>query len=548
MSFRISYGLNTVNLENLAGAIYSNSPSGVSIGSGGGTGPTGADGSATNTGATGYTGPTGADGSAANTGATGFTGYTGVSGPTGIQGSTGYTGHTGPSITGPTGTPGFVGPRLLAAQGGSGAAASRLFSINENNGTSTDLGAITVSGLPIRIGGLAVHPNYGTLYGTTTDMSPNYPQCLVLINKSTLNATVVGSFSGSVGSAIEDITFNISAILYGNDTSANLWRIDPTTASVTLVGNNATSSSTGNGLSFMPLSTSADQTLFTSTESPVTQIYAINPADNTVLSPIVATGTAITTYINSLTTDSSQTKLLGSLGGSSNGLVSIDFLTSPYANVTFIGSLPDEIDAIALDNFTLIGPAGVNGSSTNTGATGAMGPTGLAGSATNTGATGYTGYTGIQGPTGPTGGVQDVSFAAKSTQTILIGTTGTINWNIAGSSYYDTTAQFTGAGTGSWIVPVTGKYQFQANLLMSQSSTVTVPNTVFSVIFAGSDGAISTTTYYASDTINSTKSITIVMNTLITSGNTVRVLLTAPAETGIDLLESRFSGYLIKST
>ena len=77
----------------------------------GDTGPTGQDGTASNTGSTGDIGPTGPrgpEGFATNTGATGNTGPTGTLGFTGNTGPTGIQGFTG--NTGPTGTQGNTGP------------------------------------------------------------------------------------------------------------------------------------------------------------------------------------------------------------------------------------------------------------------------------------------------------------------------------------------------------------------------------------------------------------------------------------------------------
>ena len=91
------------------------------------------------------------------------------------------------------------------AQGG-----GQLHSVQLPGGAVTPIGPIRLSGQPIAVTGLAVRPIVGTLYGITSDASPNHPNSLVTIDPSTANATLVGP----MGMAGSDISFDKHGTLF----------------------------------------------------------------------------------------------------------------------------------------------------------------------------------------------------------------------------------------------------------------------------------------------------------------------------------------------
>ena len=102
----------------------------------------------------------------------------------------------------------FVG--VVPSSIGGRPAGGVLYRIDLPSGKPERIGPIAVGGAPIAVTGLADQPNSGTIYGITTDDSPNHPRSLVTIDPRNASATVVGplGFSGS------DIAFDKGGKLF----------------------------------------------------------------------------------------------------------------------------------------------------------------------------------------------------------------------------------------------------------------------------------------------------------------------------------------------
>ena len=97
-----------------------------------------------------------------------------------------------------------------SAFGAAPAAGGHLYRVDLPGGKPKPVGALRVSGMPITVTGLADQPIVGTLYGITSEDSPNHPRSLVVIDPKDASATVVGK----LGLAGSDISFDKHGTLY----------------------------------------------------------------------------------------------------------------------------------------------------------------------------------------------------------------------------------------------------------------------------------------------------------------------------------------------
>src|SRR5258706_673153 len=114
------------------------------------------------------------------------------------------------------------------------AIAGNLYTINLASGTATLVGAIRLpGGKPIGVTGLAASPKDGTLYGITSEQSPNNPHSLVTIDPATGAATLVGD----LGVAGSDIGYSEKGTLYiWLPATTQLGTVNTSTAAVTPIG------------------------------------------------------------------------------------------------------------------------------------------------------------------------------------------------------------------------------------------------------------------------------------------------------------------------
>ena len=114
---------------------------------------------------------------------------------------------------------------------------SNLYLIDTATGATTTLGPVGFA-----VTGLAVDPNTGILYGSTSTQSPNSPCSIITIDKTTGAGTLlgpVGLSSEAIDEEIADLTFDASGTLYGwtEMYMDQLVTIDTATGAGTPVGN-----------------------------------------------------------------------------------------------------------------------------------------------------------------------------------------------------------------------------------------------------------------------------------------------------------------------
>lgn len=129
----------------------------------------------------------------------------------------------------------------LYAAKGSGSA-SDLYTMNSTTGVGTSVGPTGYS-----ITGLAFHPATSALYGVTGGSDPTNPKSLLLIDKTTGAATLIGAL-GSTG-PIPDICFTSDGTLWGVDSTgtSHLYTINLSTGAATSIGSLGRSTF-GNGI------------------------------------------------------------------------------------------------------------------------------------------------------------------------------------------------------------------------------------------------------------------------------------------------------------
>ena len=99
-------------------------------------------------------------------------------------------------------------------------------------GATTSIGPIGFA-----VTGLAVDPISGTLYGSTSSLSPISPHSIITINTTTGAGTLVGSV-GLDDEEVADLTFDAAGNLFGwtEMYTDDLVRIDTATGTATPVG------------------------------------------------------------------------------------------------------------------------------------------------------------------------------------------------------------------------------------------------------------------------------------------------------------------------
>jgi streptogramin lyase len=217
--------------------------------------------------------------------------------------------------------------------------AGNLYSINLANGTATLVGAIRLpGGKPIGVTGMAAHPNTGTLFGITSEQSPNHPRALVTIDVTTGAATLVGDL-GVTGS---DIAFDSKGTLYvWLPATTQLGIVDQSTGAVTPLGRPGPAGSPA-GIAVDP-----QGMVFVTAKGAGGSLDNVDLASGALQIGPPLTGAPFSTQINSMCFSPSGLLLaVNSNGGSpaSTRLVTINTATGAVAT---IGALPDDTDALA---------------------------------------------------------------------------------------------------------------------------------------------------------------------------------------------------------
>jgi DNA-binding beta-propeller fold protein YncE len=245
---------------------------------------------------------------------------------------------------------GAVPHTLYAASVRSGLApdapiAGNLYVINLANGTATLVGAIRLPGSkPIGVTGMAVHPSTGILYGITSELSPNHPRSLVVIDPDSGAATLVGDL-GMIGS---DIAFDANGTLYlWLPATSQLGTVNVENAAVTPLGKPGPAGS--------PAGIAID---------PVGMVYVTSKGANGTLDNVdlatgslqvgpPLTGAPFATQINSMSFSPSGLLLAVNSNGGSPATTRLVTINTATGAVATIGTLPDDTDALA---FTGTGP------------------------------------------------------------------------------------------------------------------------------------------------------------------------------------------------
>ena len=222
--------------------------------------------------------------------------------------------------------------------------AGNLYTINLANGTATLVGAIRLPGAkPIGVTGMAAHPSEGTIYGITSEQSPNSPRSLVTIDPATGAATLVGEL-GAVGS---DIAFDAKGTLYmWLPGTSQLGIVNTSTAFVTPLGKPSAAGSPA-GIAIDP-----QGMVYVTAKGAGGTLDNVDLATGALQVGPPLTGAPFSTQINSMSFSPSGLLLaVNSNGGSpaSTRLVTINTATGAVAT---IGNLPDDTDALA---FTGVG-------------------------------------------------------------------------------------------------------------------------------------------------------------------------------------------------
>lgn len=216
-----------------------------------------------------------------------------------------------------------------------------LYVVNPASGHSRQIGAIRIGGtVPVAVDGLAVHPKTGVLYGITTGSS--HEPSLITINPRSAEARLVGALGGR-GS---DIHFGTDGMLYiWLQDSARLGVVNIETGKVTPIGKAGAAASGGLAINSQGLALVAARMSkgIVDTMDPKTGavVGGLQLIDSSVLNAVMALEMSSAGAIFAVNTVKG-TK-------SKRELVSID---TESGAVTKVGSLPDEVDALAfsLDN------------------------------------------------------------------------------------------------------------------------------------------------------------------------------------------------------
>jgi hypothetical protein len=225
------------------------------------------------------------------------------------------------------------------------AIAGNLYTINLANGTATLVGAIRLGGgKPIGVTGMAVHPSDGTIFGITSEQSPNSPRSLVTINPASGAATLVGEL-GVVGS---DIAFDTKGTLYmWLPGTSQLGIVNTSSASVTPLGKPAPAGSPA-GIAIDP-----QDMVFVTAKGAGGTLDNVDLATGALQVGPLLTGAPFSTQINSMSFSPSGLLLAVNSNGGSPAATRLVTINTATGAVAMIGALPDDTDALA---FTGSGP------------------------------------------------------------------------------------------------------------------------------------------------------------------------------------------------
>lgn len=223
--------------------------------------------------------------------------------------------------------------------------AGNLYTINLANGTATLVGAIRLpGGKPIGVTGMAAHPGNGTIYGITSEQSPNNPRSLVTIDPKNAAATLVGEL-GVVGS---DIAFDAKGTLYmWLPGTSQIGVVDPSSAAVTPLGRAGPPGSPA-GIAVDP-----QGMIYVTAKGAGGTLDNVELTTGALQIGPQLTGAPFSTQINSMSFSPSGLLLAVNSNGGSPASTRLVTINTASGAVATIGALPDDTDALA---FTGAGP------------------------------------------------------------------------------------------------------------------------------------------------------------------------------------------------
>jgi Ca2+-binding RTX toxin-like protein len=229
---------------------------------------------------------------------------------------------------------------LFGATGGEND--SQLYTIDTATGVTTAIGSIGFA-----VTGLAVDPISGTLFGSTSSLSLNSPNSIITIDKTTGAGTLVGPVS-LAGEEVADLTFDAAGNLFGwtEMFTDDLVKINTTTGAATQVGD-AGIYTFGSGLA------DVNGTLFYSGDGVMGALRTVDKS--TGLTTVVATlhGAPSNTDGIAAMAVNPEMGLLFGVALNDSDLVHPAYLVTintATGEVTTIGALPNDFDAIAFDS------------------------------------------------------------------------------------------------------------------------------------------------------------------------------------------------------
>lgn len=168
--------------------------------------------------------------------------------------------------------------QVLYAASGSNGVDGILYTVNPITGAATAVAPLLAPGaLPVGLTGLAYNAATDTLYGSTSNASPNFPASLVTVNRNTGAVTVIGGYG--ITGTMADITFQPgTGALFGWQSGGThaLHTVNVGTGAATVVGSGIGSGLFGGGgLAFSP-----GGTLFSApaaNETPSPTLRTVNP-------------------------------------------------------------------------------------------------------------------------------------------------------------------------------------------------------------------------------------------------------------------------------
>ena len=223
--------------------------------------------------------------------------------------------------------------------------AGNLYTVNLANGTASLVGAIRLPGSrPIGVTGMAVHPSTGTLFGITSEQSPNNPRSLVTLDPATGAASLIGE----LGVSGSDIAFDPSGTLYiWLPGTSQLGTVDLSTAAVSPIGK------AGAAASPAGIAIDASGMVYVTARGATGTLDNVDLKTGGLQRGPQITGAPFESQINSMSFSPSGLLLAVNSNAGSPANARLVTINTATGAVSIIGALPDDTDALA---FTGSGP------------------------------------------------------------------------------------------------------------------------------------------------------------------------------------------------